>query len=127
MSHRKAAAATRAGKFKEEIVPVHTTIKDPKTREEKQIIVTADDGIRNGMTSETLGKLRAVFKEDGSTTAGNASQVRRTSRHLLAWDALLAPSLTVFPSPATPKISANGRLSWCPCTRRSVTGRRSHF
>lgn len=75
MSHRKAAAATKAGKFKAEIVPVSTTIVDPKTKEEKSIVVAQDDGIRAGTTAAALGKLRAVFKEDGSTTAGNSSQV----------------------------------------------------
>jgi Thiolase, N-terminal domain len=75
-SHRKAAAATQAGKFKDEIVPVHTTIVDPKTKEEKQVVVAMDDGIREGTSATGLGKLRAVFKEDGSTTAGNSSQAR---------------------------------------------------
>lgn len=32
-----------------------------------------DDGIRKGVTTETLGKLKPAFKKDGSTTAGNAS------------------------------------------------------
>ncbi|KAJ4837999.1 3-ketoacyl-CoA thiolase 2, peroxisomal [Turnera subulata] len=45
-SHRKAAAATAAGKFKDEIIPVATKIVDPKTGEEKPIIVSVDDGIR---------------------------------------------------------------------------------
>ena len=74
-SHNRAAAATKAGKFKAEIVPVHTTWKDPKTGEEKQITVTADDGFREGATAGGLAKLPAVFKKGGSTTAANSSQV----------------------------------------------------
>ena len=74
-SHNRAAAATKAGRFKAEIVPVQTTWKDPKTGEEKQITVTADDGFREGATPAGLGKLPAVFKKGGSTTAGNSSQV----------------------------------------------------
>lgn len=75
-SHKKAAAATAAGKFKEEIVPVHTHVVDPKTKERKEVTVAVDDGIRQGTTAAGLSKLRAAFKEGGSTTAGNSSQVR---------------------------------------------------
>ena len=74
-SHNRAAAATKAGKFKDEIVPVQTTWKDPKTGEEKQITVTQDDGFREGATASGLAKLPPVFKKGGSTTAANSSQV----------------------------------------------------
>ena len=60
LSHQKAAAARSLGKFQKEIVPVGN--------------VTQDDGIRPGTTMEVLGKLKPVFKEGGSTTAGNSSQ-----------------------------------------------------
>ncbi|KAG5396520.1 hypothetical protein IGI04_018334 [Brassica rapa subsp. trilocularis] len=74
-SHRKAAAATAAGKFKDEIIPVKTKLVDPKTGDEKPITVSVDDGIRPTTTLATLGKLKPVFKKDGTTTAGNSSQV----------------------------------------------------
>ncbi|KAG4983075.1 hypothetical protein AAZX31_10G117800 [Glycine max] len=74
-SHRRAAAATAAGKFKDEIVPVTTKIVDPKTGEEKSVTISVDDGIRPGTTVSDLGRLKPVFKKDGSTTAGNSSQV----------------------------------------------------
>ncbi|XP_021896968.1 3-ketoacyl-CoA thiolase 2, peroxisomal [Carica papaya] len=74
-SHRKAAAATAAGKFKDEIIPVVTKIVDPKTGEEKTITVSVDDGIRPDTSVSGLAKLKPVFKKDGSTTAGNSSQV----------------------------------------------------
>ncbi|OIW01023.1 hypothetical protein TanjilG_14206 [Lupinus angustifolius] len=74
-SHRRAAAATAAGKFKDEIIPVSTRFVDPKTGEEKQIVVSVDDGIRPQTTLASLAKLKPVFRADGSTTAGNASQV----------------------------------------------------
>lgn len=73
-SHRKAAAATQAGRFRDEIVPVDTHAVDPKTKERKAVTVAADDGIRGGTTAAGLGKLKAAFKEGGSTTAGNSSQ-----------------------------------------------------
>jgi acetyl-CoA acyltransferase 1 len=66
--------AQKEGKFKDEIVPVKTIIKDLKTGEEKEVIVSEDEGPRK-TTKEDLSKLRAVFKKDGSTTAGNSSQV----------------------------------------------------
>ncbi|KAL6002127.1 3-ketoacyl-CoA thiolase 2, peroxisomal [Asimina triloba] len=74
-SHKKAAAATAAGKFKAEIIPVATKIIDPKTGEEKHVTISVDDGIRPSTTVSDLAKLKPVFKRDGSTTAGNSSQV----------------------------------------------------
>lgn len=75
-SHARAAAAQASGRFHDEIVPVKTKIIDPKTEEEKAIVVSDDDGIRPGVTVQSLGQLRTVFKKDGTTTAGNSSQVR---------------------------------------------------
>lgn len=74
-SHRKAAAATAAGKFKDEIIPIKTKIVDPKTGDETPVTVSVDDGIRPGVSLSDLAKLKPVFKKDGSTTAGTSSQV----------------------------------------------------
>ncbi|KAG9044172.1 3-ketoacyl-CoA thiolase with broad chain length specificity [Tulasnella sp. UAMH 9824] len=74
-SFEKAAAAQKAGKFKREIVPVKVKWVDPKSEEEKDVVVDSDDGIRGGVTAESLSKLKPAFKKDGSTHAGNASQV----------------------------------------------------
>jgi acetyl-CoA acyltransferase 1 len=74
-SFQKAAAANKAGKFKAEIVPIPAKFIDPKTEKVHEIIVDQDDGIRDGVTAESLGKLRPAFSKDGSTHAGNASQV----------------------------------------------------
>ncbi|KAB2579394.1 Thiolase [Lasiodiplodia theobromae] len=75
-SFQKAEAAQKAGLFDEEIVPLHNILwQDPKTDEEKRITVAKDDGIRPGMTAESLGKIRPAFAKDGSIHAGNASQV----------------------------------------------------
>ncbi|KAM0746444.1 putative acetyl-CoA C-acyltransferase [Meredithblackwellia eburnea MCA 4105] len=65
-STTKAVAAQEAGHFKAEIAPV--TLPDGA-------VVTIDDGIRKGTTPEVLAKLKPVFKKDGSTTAGNSSQL----------------------------------------------------
>ncbi|KAF4574336.1 3-ketoacyl-CoA thiolase with broad chain length specificity [Pleurotus pulmonarius] len=74
-SFRRAAAAQKAGKFKDEIIPLKVKVIDPKTEEEKEIVVEADDGVRDGVTVESLGKLKPAFTKDGTTHAGNASQV----------------------------------------------------
>ncbi|KAI0272194.1 acetyl-CoA acetyl transferase [Russula aff. rugulosa BPL654] len=74
-SFQKAAAAAKAGRFRDEIVPLKVQWVDPKTEETKEILVAADDGIRDGVTAESLSKLKASFRKDGSTHAGNASQI----------------------------------------------------
>ncbi|NWV99369.1 THIKB thiolase, partial [Machaerirhynchus nigripectus] len=69
-----AAKAQQMGLFKTEIVPVKTTVAD-NDGNKKTITVHQDEGIRPSTTLEGLAKLKPAFKEDGSTTAGNASQV----------------------------------------------------
>ncbi|XP_051120765.1 3-ketoacyl CoA thiolase 1, peroxisomal-like [Andrographis paniculata] len=75
LSHHRAAAATASGKFKDETIPVSTKIVEPKSGEVKPVIISADDGIRANANVGDLAKLKPVFKKNGSTTAGNASQV----------------------------------------------------
>lgn len=77
-SHQKAAKAQKEGLFDGEIVPVRTRwtdLEDPENVPEKQITVTKDDGIRPNATAESLAKLKPAFKANGSSTAGNSSQV----------------------------------------------------
>ena len=74
-SYQKAVKAQREGLFKEEIVPLKVKWTDPKTEQEKEIMVDRDDGVRDGITVESLSKIRPAFAKDGSIHAGNASQV----------------------------------------------------
>lgn len=74
-SYQKALKAQEQGLFDEEIMPVTVKYTDPKTDEEKTIKVSKDDGVRPGITAESLSKIRAAFAKDGSIHAGNASQV----------------------------------------------------
>ena len=75
-SFHRAETAQKAGWFDDEIVPIVTKIKDPKTGEEKEITVTKDEGPRYGTTVESLGKIRPAMPQFGDrTTGGNASQV----------------------------------------------------
>jgi acetyl-CoA acyltransferase 1 len=73
-SHKKAAEAQKNGWYKDEIVPVTTRVKDHKG-DWKDVVVDKDDGIRIGTTYESLQKLKAAFKQGGTTTAGNSSQI----------------------------------------------------
>lgn len=69
-SYRRAAAAQKAGKFKDEILPIKVKVTDPKTDKEVEIVVDQDDGIRAGVTAESLGKLKPAFSKTGTTHAG---------------------------------------------------------
>jgi len=75
LSFQRASAALKAGKFKDEILPVKAKVTDPKTEVSAEVVVDTDDGIRDGVTQETLAKLKPAFAEGGSTHAGNASQI----------------------------------------------------
>lgn len=74
-SYRKALAAQKSGNFDEEIAPIQARYTDPKTDEETIITVDKDDGIRSGITVESLAKIKPAFGKDGSIHAGNASQI----------------------------------------------------
>ncbi len=69
-SHELAAAAQKAGRFDDEIVPVPV----PQRRGEP-LMVSADEGIRPETTVEGLAKLKPAFGRDGTITAGSASQI----------------------------------------------------
>ncbi|KAF1911131.1 Thiolase, N-terminal domain-containing protein [Ampelomyces quisqualis] len=74
-SFQKAIEAQKQGLFDEEIAPLTVKWTDPKTDEEKTITVAKDDGVRAGITAQTLGEIRPAFAKDGSIHAGNASQI----------------------------------------------------
>jgi acetyl-CoA C-acetyltransferase len=69
MSQQKAEAAQKAGKFKDEIVPV--TIKTRKG----ETVVADDEYPKHGTTKDSLAKLRPAFDKEGTVTAGNASGI----------------------------------------------------
>jgi acetyl-CoA acyltransferase len=66
-SNRRALAAIREGRFKDEIIPITTTLDG------KEIVFDTDDGPRES-SLEAMAKLRPAFKVDGVSTAGNSSQ-----------------------------------------------------
>ncbi len=91
-SHKKAAAATKAGFFKDEIVPVSIPQKkgDP-------IVVDKDESIREDTSLETLGRLKPAFKKDGTVTAGNAPGVNDGAAALVVMGADTASKLKLTP------------------------------
>jgi acetyl-CoA acyltransferase len=77
-SNRRAYEAIRAGKFKDEIIAIKayrcTKSKDGK-RIKEQLVFDMDDGVRWPSTMEGLARLKSPFKQGGSVTAGNSSQM----------------------------------------------------
>lgn len=76
-SQMKAAKAIESGRFKEDIVPI--TVKEVyldqnEKKQQREIIVDTDQGVRANTTIEGLSQLRPVFAQGGTVTAGNASQ-----------------------------------------------------
>ena len=69
-SHRRAAAATREGWFKDEILPISIAQKKGAP-----VVVDRDEPIREDTTAESLAALKPAFKKDGTVTAGNAPGV----------------------------------------------------
>ncbi len=65
-SHQRAAAATDAGRFREEIVPIEVRQK------QSTLVVDTDEPIRRDTTLEGLSRLKPAFQEGGTVTAGNA-------------------------------------------------------
>ncbi|TCO73009.1 acetyl-CoA C-acetyltransferase [Rhodovulum euryhalinum] len=80
-SQNKAEAAQKAGKFKDEIVPVTVSSRKGDT------IVENDEYIRHGATLESMQKLRPAFTKDGSVTAGNASGINDGAAGVLVMSA----------------------------------------
>ncbi len=76
-SHQKAIAAIKAGKFKDEIVPIKVTqtfVDENMKKKTKELVVDTDEGPRADTSIEALAKLKPVFANGGSVTAGNSSQ-----------------------------------------------------
>jgi acetyl-CoA C-acetyltransferase len=68
-SQQKTEAAQKAGRFKDEIVPIKIASR------KGEVIVENDEYPRHGTTIDAMGKLRAAFEKDGTVTAGNASGI----------------------------------------------------
>ena len=92
-SQNNASRARAEGRFKDEIVPVEV-----KGRKGKVTVVEDDEFIRDGVTVESLAKLKPAFKKDGGTvTAGNASGINDGAAMLIVMKESKAKELGVTP------------------------------
>lgn len=91
-SHRKAAAAIKAGKFKDEIVAVEIPQKKGTA-----IVFDTDETVREDTSVEVLGKLKPAFKKEGTVTAGNAPSVNDGASALVVTSMRRARALGVEP------------------------------
>jgi acetyl-CoA C-acetyltransferase len=91
-SHRKAAAAIKAGKFSDEIVPVEIPQKKGAA-----LVFDTDEAVREDTSLEALAKLRPAFKEGGTVTAGNAPGVNDGASALVVTSEERARALGVEP------------------------------
>ena len=105
LSQQRAAIARDEGRFENEIVPVEVEI-DGKVE-----LMTADEGIREGTTAETLAKLKPAFKEDGVITAGNSSQISDGASAVLIMSKEKAEELGMKPTRPIPRVRRHRRRS----------------
>lgn len=91
-SHQKACAAVKAGKFKEEILPVEL-----KDRKGNVTIFDTDEGPRDGQTIEKLARLKPCFVKDGTVTAGNSSSLNDGAAAVVVMSKEKAEELGVVP------------------------------
>ena len=86
-SQNKAEAAQKAGRFKDEIIPIE--IKGKK----ETVVFDTDEFVKHGVTAESLGTLRPAFDKAGTVTAGNASGINDGAAAVVVTSAKLAAEL----------------------------------
>ena len=121
LSQQRAEAAQKAGRFKDEIIPIEIPQKkgDP-------IVVDTDEFPRHGTTAESLAKLRPAFDKEGTVTAGNASGINDGAAAVIVTSAARAKALGLTPlcriaayasAGVDPAIMGTGPI---PATRRCL-------
>ena len=91
-SQQRAVAAIKAGKFKDEIVPVEVP-----QRKGDPIVFDTDEFPRDGVTAENISKLRPAFKKDGIVTAANASGINDAAAAIIVMSKEKADELGIKP------------------------------
>jgi acetyl-CoA C-acetyltransferase len=102
-SHQRAHRAMTEGRFDSEIVPVEV----PQRRGDP-ITVATDEGVRADSTADSLGRLRPAFSPEGTTTAGNASQISDGGAAMVVVDRDVAAAAGI---PAIAEIVAYGQTA----------------
>ncbi len=98
-SHEKAIAAIKEGRFKDQIAPVsveHIFLDENEKRQVKNYIVDTDEGPR-ASTLDALGRLKPVFANGGSVTAGNSSQTSDGAAFVLVMSERMVKELNLEP------------------------------
>ncbi len=98
-SHRKAAEAQDKGLFQDEIVPVdvHHVYVENDEKQEANYTVSKDEGVRRDTSVEALNRLRPVFAQGGSVTAGNSSQTSDGAAFVLVMSERMVKELGLSP------------------------------
>ena len=91
-SHERAAAATKSGRFANEIVEIEIP-----QRKGDPIVIDSDEGIRPGTTMEALAGLRPAFDKDGTITAGNSSQISDGAAAVVVMSRDVAEKFSIAP------------------------------
>jgi acetyl-CoA acyltransferase len=99
-SHQKALAAMQEGKFKDEIVPIkvnETYLDEKQKRKTREYVVDADEGPRADTSVDALSKLKPVFAQGGSVTAGNSSQTSDGAAFVIVMSERMVKELNIKP------------------------------
>lgn len=99
-SHQKAAAAWKAGKFTDEVVPItvkEVYVDENMKKKTREFVVKQDEGIRADTTLEGLSKLKPVFAAGGTVTAGNSSQTSDGAAFVAVMSGRMVKQLNVKP------------------------------
>ena len=99
-SHQKALNAIEKGYFESGIVPItvkETYLDENEKRQEREFVVDTDEGPRKGSSVEALSKLRSVFAQKGTVTAGNASQTSDGAAFVILMSEKMVKELNIEP------------------------------
>lgn len=99
-SHLKAAKAIDSGRFKDDIAPIeveHLFLDKNEKPQKRSFTADTDEGVRRDTTVEKLAKLRPVFAQGGSVTAGNSSQTSDGAAFVMVVSERMLKELNVEP------------------------------
>lgn len=99
-SHQKALKALETNRFKEQIVPINidqTYVDENGKKQTRSYTIDTDEGPRADTSKEVLGKLRPVFAEGGSVTAGNSSQMSDGAAFVMVMSEEMVKELNLEP------------------------------
>jgi acetyl-CoA acyltransferase len=99
-SHHKAISAVENGKFESQIAPIevnHVFLDENEKKQQKKYVVKTDEGPRKNSNIKALSKLRPVFKNGGTVTAGNSSQTSDGASFVMVMSEEMVKELKIEP------------------------------